>query len=135
MVPSTLIIDLKKQHDALIDLLDKIDRCTSAPDRLSLLKELKSVAVAHLQVEDDYLYPHLLDSQDVALVKIGATFSSLMADYSELFLTLLDKVFSSKGDLSKAMLDEYVLVSTKLRDRITVEESILFPAYEKATSK
>jgi hypothetical protein len=100
---------------------------------LNELRELKSVLVAHLDLEDKMLYPALVGAGGEAK-ELGEKFSKEMLGISNVVLAFFGKYISEsienllKSAEFRIELDGIIKAVVK---RVNAEEGTLFPAYEK----
>ncbi|MGZ3789184.1 MAG: hemerythrin domain-containing protein [Bacteriovorax sp.] len=129
---SKLIDDLKKDHVALVQLLEEIKAAgPTSPEGKKKLVQAKNGLLAHLKKEDNELYPVLKKAaeKDAKLKSTLEIFASDMAGISgfamEFFTTYADGGEGIKfaGDWGK-------LYAT-LAGRIRKEESTLYAEYNK----
>jgi hypothetical protein len=59
----------------------------------------------------------------------AAIFSGLMVRYSADMLGLVRNIISQEGQLNAEIINDFSKIRGKIRDRIMVEETVLFPAY------
>ncbi len=124
-----LISELKKEHSKLLDVFDKIEQ-TQLTDK-NLIKTLKKLAVNHLEKENKQLYPKLLKSKQVDVRETTETFSDMMGEYSKQFILIIDKLLKSNSKISSKLIKDFEQISDKIKDRIVLEESVLFELYKK----
>lgn len=121
--------ELKNEHRKIVDLFDKIDGSKGFNAKKELIKELTSLVTGHLKKEDERLYPVLATSKNEGVAKLGAIFSNAMKDNSEKFMTFVEK-FLNSADLNDELSGMYKKISEKIKNRVIIEEAVLYPAYE-----
>jgi len=128
-----LISTLKEEHKKIIKMLDEIN--PGKNEGLNSLKALKEMLVVHLDKEDSLLYPGLVASSEEELKNLGKTFQDIMKSYMELAMKCCENLNRANGVMTKDLIESYNLVKEKINNRIVIEESILFTAYEKFINK
>ena len=97
------------------------------------LRELKLVLISHLKLEDNLLYPVFEKAKDAKMNELGKSFSEEMLAISKVAL----KFFADfeNEDVSKLIKDlefkkQLQGIIKVVKKRVSVEEKILFPAYQ-----
>jgi hypothetical protein len=133
-----LIDTLQAQHNAVAVMVDRINASIAKGDTRAIsttLGELKSALLAHLELEDNQLYPQLIQAAekqgDPTIAQTTKMFSSGMVLISDTLKTFLGR-YERKKDFS---VDEFKKdwreVTVALSARINQEESSLYPLYNK----
>ncbi|MBT6774515.1 hemerythrin domain-containing protein [Candidatus Woesearchaeota archaeon] len=132
-----LILQLKQEHVRIIYLLEEILTETKKVEEdsklIPKLRELKLVLVNHLKLEDNLLYPVFEKAKDAKMNELGKGFSEEMLAISKVAL----KFFADfeNEDVSKLIKDlefkkQLQGIIKVVKKRVSVEEKILFPAYQ-----
>ena len=132
-----LILQLKQEHVRIIYLLEEILTETKKVEEdsklIPKLRELKLVLVNHLKLEDNLLYPVFEKAKDAKMNELGKSFSEEMLAISKVAL----KFFADfeNEDVSKLIKDlefkkQLQGIIKVVKKRVSVEEKILFPAYQ-----
>ena len=132
-----LILQLKQEHVQIIYLLEEILAETKKTEEnsklISKLREFKVVLLNHLKLEDSLLYPVFEKVKDVKMNELGKSFSEEMLAISKVAL----KFFADfeKEEVSKLIEDQNFKAQLQgiikvVKKRVSVEEKILFPAYQ-----
>ncbi|MFH2028350.1 MAG: hemerythrin domain-containing protein [Nanoarchaeota archaeon] len=137
-----LIQQLKEEHKEIINAFDTIltaikDK-TADLDLVEHFRDMRDVLDNHLALEDKFLYPRLQKLEYDELKELANVFSDEMLKITKVVLAFFGNY--EKKEISglrkdakfKKKLDE--LIKTVKR-RVSVEENILFPAYEKYYKK
>lgn len=130
---SALTDDLKKEHSAVKDLIEKIRKMEiGSPEQIESLKKIKDALLAHLKKEDEHLYPVLKKkmAEDKRLASTVEWFINDMDKVSKEALDFFEKYTKEGSDLSSFPADFGKFVAL-LSDRIRKEETTLYPAYDK----
>ncbi|MEI8096620.1 MAG: hemerythrin domain-containing protein [Candidatus Moraniibacteriota bacterium] len=126
----SIIFELKEEHKAIIIALNEVNFGGNLEETKVLIQTMQSVVTEHLRKEDTVIYPALLGSQNEALVSLGTSFLHSMIAYSEIFVDVTRRIGESSGSIDAGLVSEYESMRNKIKDRIFVEETALFPAYE-----
>jgi hemerythrin-like domain-containing protein len=132
-----LILQLKQEHVQIIYLLEEILNETKKTEKNSKLipnlRELKLVLISHLKLEDNLLYPVFEKAKDAKMNELGKSFSEEMLAISKVAL----KFFADfeKEEVSKLIGDQNFKTQLQgiikvVKKRVSIEEKILFPAYQ-----
>ena len=132
-----LILQLKQEHVRIIYLLEEILTETKKVEEdsklIPKLRELKLVLVNHLKLEDNLLYPVFEKAKDAKMNELGKGFSEEMLAISKVAL----KFFADfeNEDVSKLIKDlefkkQLQGIIKVVKKRVSIEEKILFPAYQ-----
>jgi hemerythrin-like domain-containing protein len=139
-----LITQLREEHVEITRLLDAMaeicekDNETEGKAFIEDMVELKKVLVAHLDLEDKLVYPKLISSQDSEIKKLGKNFSNEMLGITKVALKYFEDY--SEKECKKLKNDpkfkkDTQLINKAVRKRVELEESILYPAFEKENKK
>ncbi|MBT5342170.1 hemerythrin domain-containing protein [Candidatus Woesearchaeota archaeon] len=131
-----LILQLKQEHVQIIYLLEEIVAETKNKESSKIipkLREFKSVLLNHLKLEDSLLYPAFEKAKNAEMNELGKSFSEEMLAISKVAL----KFFADfeKEEVSKLIKDQNFKAQLQgiikvVKKRVSVEEKILFPAYQ-----
>ena len=132
-----LILQLKQEHVQIIYLLEEILAETKKTEEnsklISKLREFKGVLLNHLKLEDSLLYPAFEKAKNAEMNELGKSFSEEMLAISKVAL----KFFADfeKEEVSKLIKDQNFKAQLQgiikvVKKRVSVEEKILFPAYQ-----
>lgn|GEM_PF-1283792 len=124
------LIELKKEHKQILELFKKIEQAATLDEKKSLIKKLKKISLLHLQKEENIIYPVLEKSKIQEITRLGKVFLETMQGYANDYLSTVDKILESEGEVPPALADAFKKSRHKIIDRITIEETILFPAVE-----
>ncbi|MBI4447569.1 hemerythrin domain-containing protein [Candidatus Woesearchaeota archaeon] len=146
-----LIKTLKEQHWELTVLCNSLDDFlkkkltndlsewyTIRSGVLFSLKKLNTTLLIHLKLEDEHLYPTLLNSKDKKVKETAQKFSEEMAFISERVFSFFKKYCNLKVDeilINDEFRMELLLIITTIRKRMKIEDEVLNPLYEKIASK
>lgn len=125
-----LIQILKEQHQVILGIFSDIDATSDLENEKTLFKKLMPIAVAHLEKEDTQLYPALKNSSEDDIRQMVEVFSVTMSGYAKELSGIADEIIASQGVLSTEIFGRYEKIRDKIKNRITIEEVTLFPAYE-----
>jgi iron-sulfur cluster repair protein YtfE (RIC family) len=129
---SPLITELKRQHVAILEVLDAVNTLGIASARgQEKIMAAKTLLLAHLAKEDETLYPVLRKGTetDGELRRYLEILSKDMARISESALGFFQKYAAS--DHGAEFARDFGSLSARLSSRIRKEEAILYPAYER----
>lgn len=124
-----IIKDLKEEHERILVMLDDIDKAQNLEEKKEEVRELRAFVAGHLKKEDEQIYPALRDSGDDEKIKLGYLFSDIMKGYTTEFLNVADDILSAEEELEEDVIRSYEKIRDKIKDRVTIEETILFPAF------
>jgi DUF438 domain-containing protein len=122
-----LIRDLKLEHQKILQLFDEVEKSKFTKEKIII--ELKNLAISHLQKEDQQLYPSLLNSEKEEIRGIASIFSNIMKKYSKDVISSINNLLDCNGKVNQDSVDNFKKISDKIKDRIVIEETILFPLY------
>jgi hypothetical protein len=132
-----LITTLKEQHLAVQSLAGKINDALARKDVSEIrrhLLTLQNAVVAHLQLEDDELYPELIRtarSENLPQVAdIAASFASAMRHISTAVVKFFQTYTAPAWSIA-SFERAWPGILEELSLRIAAEESQLYPMYEK----
>ncbi|MEK7167540.1 MAG: hemerythrin domain-containing protein [Patescibacteria group bacterium] len=131
-----LIAVLKSEHKIILKILGVIDAL--AKENKSVLSEaikLEKVLAIHLKKEDGMIYPVFNGSKEEKLKKLGRLFSEQMKTYAVEIADCLSEIKKAKGNLDSDLSARFEKSSSRIFSRVSIEETILFPAYVKYFSK
>ena len=138
-----LISQLKEEHSRImhsfVALKDGIKvKKAEGYDFVGEIINLQNILTSHLNLEDQLLYPFFENSEQPELNQLGKTFSDEMDKIAKVAINFFNKygkenviVLKDKPQFQKELLNIIAVVTR----RVQVEESILFPAYEKYQKK
>ena len=134
-----LIPQLKEEHRTIMKLFVSIhdgiaDKKESTEEITDLFRELYEVLTAHLELEDKLLYPVFTRAKQKELKELGKRFSGemlMIAKKIMMFFTEYEKKSIDELRGSKKSSDELLAIISSVKNRVAIEESVLFPAYEK----
>ncbi len=135
-----LIKQLKDEHKEILYLISSLEsgiksgRVDSA-EFLNQVTELKELLVNHLSVEDKLLYPQISQSKSSEVKIIGDTFSTQMAEIAKKAMQFFGEYQSvpvSELVKNQKFLEDFKEISAKIKERVKIEESVLFNAYLKS---
>ncbi len=137
-----LIKQLKEEHVKILQGFESIKKGVAKGesgdiDLINELRDLKYTLVVHLDLEDERLYPGLINAGGEAK-ELGKKFSGEMLELSKTAIVFFGKYMSETiGDLLKSSVfrKELNAVIQAIAKRIDTEEKILFPAFEKYCDK
>jgi len=124
-----------RQHadiDAIVTELGRAinmdERNLAAATRWKLARKL----VAHLALEDKLLYPALIASNDRETATLAHGMQAEMGNLAERFQSYMEKWDNSSiTEQWSAFRDETQIILTALRKRISKENHVVYPAYER----
>jgi hypothetical protein len=132
---SQLLEDLKNDHRVILDILDQVKTVgISSKAGQEKLLSAKAVLIAHMKKEDTGFYPALQIAAETndALKRTVAYFVEDMEIVSEKAMRVFDKLALEAPDEDIA--GELKLLYMTLKDRIRIEEDILFKKYEQLST-
>jgi hypothetical protein len=132
---SPLLEELKNDHRIILDILDqiKIVGISSKVGQVKLLSA-KALLIAHMKKEDEDFYSAFQKAAETndALKRTVAYFIEDMESVSEKALRVFDKLALAASDEDIA--GDLKLLYVTLKDRIRIEEDILFKKYERLSA-
>lgn len=129
---SMLVERLKKEHVAIVDVLNKIKELgVGSKEGRDLLRSARTALLAHLKIEDEQLYPAMKKEAEanVTLKSVLGTFARDMETISKEALSFIDKYSAGGSGLEFAK--DFGRLYMNLSQRIRKEESNLYPEYDK----
>lgn len=124
---------LEQEHSVIREIFDAIDASSDLENQKKLTQDLLEVLTPHLRKEDDQLYPTLVKSPDEEVRQMANIFHLTMEAYAENFAAVAKVIMELEGNaIPKEVLTDYEKIRDKIKDRITIEEVTIFPAYEKS---
>jgi len=126
-----LIETLKDEHKKILELFDEVDSVDAVKEKKILVEKLKKLAIKHLTTEGKEIYPKIKEAKEKDIRDLGELFSELMNKYSTEFLNIIKKIEESHNEIEKEIIEKYSRIKDRIKDRIVLEETTLFPAYEK----
>jgi DUF438 domain-containing protein len=126
-----LIGELKQEHVELAGVLTKIHEMgISSKESRAMLLAAREALLAHLNKEDEQLYPYLREkaAQNPDLQRTLDSFAADMQKISTAALDFFDRYTSPEAEHSGFVREAAHLIGT-LQSRILREESILYPEY------
>ncbi|MDP9111190.1 MAG: hemerythrin domain-containing protein, partial [Candidatus Eremiobacteraeota bacterium] len=123
----------RDHHVVLRYLVEEIGKPDVQPDAsLGLLKRLRTVLLAHLKLEDDWLYPHLQRSVNDVVRHKSQTYSREMGGLKENFVTLWQTWTrpNAIADNSEAWRSDWNTFQKGLLERMDREDHDLYVAAE-----
>ncbi|MEK6885563.1 MAG: hemerythrin domain-containing protein [Nanoarchaeota archaeon] len=138
-----LIVQLKQQHVEILHFFKAIGDEMAKGDvednyLIEELNNLKDFLIAHLALEDRMLYPSFEMSKFKEAQNLGKKFSTEMTAISKVAMIFFEKYNNMiLSDLLKnaKFKKEADLIITTVKRRVGIEESILYPAYDKYCRK
>ena len=127
-----LIEELKKEHADIIDLLDRVKELgVISQEGRAILLSAKTRLLAHLQKEDEKLYPVLRrEAENNRWLKLNVEiFAADMDTISKTAIDFFEKY--SDDDTGLEFFKDSLRLFTTLRGRIGKEERILYAEYDK----
>jgi hemerythrin superfamily protein len=129
---SELIEELKEEHSELVGkLIEAKDLCVRSLAGQEKLLEVKKMLIAHLEKENRFLYPTLVEAsrEDENLRKaLDVTYKEIK-EFMEVARDFFEKY--SKGCEEMKFIVDYGMFFIMMRDMISREEDTLFSEYEK----
>ncbi len=130
---SALIDKLKKEHSEIVTALNEVKELGILSSKgLAKFLSVRAHLLAHLQKEDEQLYPVLRkEAENNKQLKLMLDSLAMgMEDVSRVMLEFFDKCF--RGEIpAKERQKEFENISVVLSKRIRNEEDILYEVYEK----
>lgn len=126
---------LEAEHDAILESFRQIDTAQSLEEKKQKLIELKDVVVAHIAKEDAEIYPVLEHSHKPDSVRLGEVMHSLMNSYAVDFMEAVEDVLQGVHAVGEDVMSSYHESVVDIKNRIKIEESLLFPEYEKVVAE
>ena len=90
----------RDQHTAIRLLLDELSKCEGSEQKLvGLLERLNRILLAHLRLEDDWLYPKLLQNDNAKVAETAKRFSEEMGGLKAAFVSVF-KTWTAPGAIA-----------------------------------
>jgi len=127
-----LIEELKKEHSEIVAALNEVKKLgILSKEGQDKLMSLEASLLAHLEMEDDQLYPALRKKakHNKDLKNTLDLFIMDMENVSKIVRGFFDKY--SEGVIDSAVPDEFESLFAAFRNRIRNEEDILYDEHEK----
>jgi len=123
---------LVSEHHEIHEIFDTIDATSDLSTKKNFIQKLQAILAPHLRKEDTELYPALIGSTDQEVRRMANIFHLTMESYAENFAIVANKIFSIEvGEIPTDIVSDYENIRDKMKDRITIEEVTIFPAYER----
>lgn len=129
---SLLVEQLVREHAHLVEILDQVRSSGIQTEKAQgILKEAKATLLGHIRKEDNELYPALQRRAETdeklrsKLTAFASEMSSISKEAEEFFAKY------SGGLDSKDFARDFARLYALLSKRISREESILYPEYDK----
>ena len=128
-----LIKELKEEHVEIMRYFEKIKILKSNEKIVEEISSLKELLIEHLKLEDRMLYPALKDCENNKAKEAGDKFSEEMNEVSKVVLKFFDKYQDKNRILTdyKKFINETEEIIKAVSKRVSAEETILFPLFEK----
>ena len=129
---SVLVERLKKEHVAIVDVLNKIkEKGVGSKEGRDILRSARTALLAHLKIEDEQLYPAMKKEAEtnVTLKSVLGMFARDMETISKEALSFIDKYSAGGSGLEFAK--DFGRLYMNLSQRIRKEESSLYPEYDR----
>lgn len=127
---NSLIEELKNEHKEIIAIFDKIEQVENFHDKKELIQELIALIVPHLKKEDELIHPIIVKSADEEVCRAGRILSKVTQEISQEFGLVADEMLKVDNFTDAKTLDDFEKICDKIKTRIALEESVMFPAYE-----
>lgn len=127
----SIIPILKEEHIEILKMFNQIDAAELFEEKKEKIRELKGFVVKHVTTENDDIYPVLEKSLAPDSVKLGRVMSSLMQSYSVDFIGAVDAILMGGASSEESMIAAFNESVIDIKNRIKIEELLLFPEYEK----
>ncbi|MEK6959589.1 MAG: hemerythrin domain-containing protein [Nanoarchaeota archaeon] len=106
----------------------------ASADVIGDIRSFETLLKTHLELEDKIIYPFFAKQDFVELRGLGRSFAAEMARVTKVVLKLFNK-YEKKDFASKKVAMGFVRELSRIKGiltrRVTLEETILFPAYKK----
>ncbi|MFN2449367.1 MAG: hemerythrin domain-containing protein [Candidatus Baltobacteraceae bacterium] len=120
----------RDHHTVLQYLLEDLEAATDPQKLAELLSRFKNVLLAHLRLEDDWLYPRLLKSENEIVRQKAHTYREAMGGLRQTFLTLWT-AWSPAGAIAadpRAFRSDWTAFAQRLGERMHAEDTDLYLA-------
>lgn len=124
-----------RQHDDLLNLAGRLSEgadLATTPEGvaavLDTLAEMTSNLLAHLELEDDHLYPALMCDDDPTVAELAQTYVAEMGGIRDLYVMYVDRWNARiiASDHARFVRETAMLIAG-LADRIERENEVLYP--------
>ncbi|WP_123052900.1 hemerythrin domain-containing protein [Clostridium sp. JN-1] len=120
--------DIRKEMDNIDAIINKRDYENYLDDFVMYVNNLAGKLNVHLNSEDKFLYPDLINEKDLELKNIANRYIHEMGDISKKFMEYKNK-FNTKSKINEK-LDEFVpqtkIIISQIKNRISREENELY---------
>jgi len=126
-----LLEELREEHQMILDGLNHIEKVGIATkEGQETLMSIKEGMLAHLEKEDVYLYPTIIDAAKdrKSLKRLLESAQKDMAVITKFAFNFFDKY--EQGGSGIEFEGDFKLLNATIRNRILHEESIIFEEYE-----
>lgn len=131
---SKFIDELKAEHKLVLSTLVKVKEIGILSKKgKELLFGVKDALVAHIQKEDEKLYPVLAQEEDQKVKSLVKVFTSDIVKITQQVFDFYDNFDENSRNFSYAI--EFGRLTAALKSRIEREEKALYPEYEKIINK
>ena len=130
------IARMQKQHLEILDIARNVVDLAKPPlaeatadEIVAELKQLAAALRAHLWIEDDVLYPRLLQMSDEKIRSTAQRFSDEMGGIQESFKRFMESWDSMTAitERTVAFAEAFSRIATAIKQRIEAEENELYP--------
>jgi hypothetical protein len=125
-----LIEELRDEHKNILKMFDQLDWTIDSNEIKKLAAQLLEVIVPHVNKEDIQLYPPLRNSASAEISQTAGIFSGLMVRYSMEIVEVIKTIINWPGELTPEVSANFSKIRARIRDRIAIEEAMLFSAYK-----
>jgi hypothetical protein len=132
--------NFRRQHAELIEILDQLAQLLDTDAILKDASDVKRVVTSlgvklsiHHSLEDDYLYPRLIESPFKSLSFIARTYQQEFSSNSDRFNAFCER-WKSRADIQQNVVDfirQSKQTIKELRFRISREETTLYDEFDK----
>ncbi len=126
----------RDHHVVIRYLIEQIDKADSPDSIRALLKRFHAIMVAHLRLEDDYLYPQLRASRNEVVRWKAERYGAEMGTLREDFAALFDSWTENNAHIwdAKRFKHEWAAFKVRLTARIDAEDDDLYVAADADSS-
>jgi len=123
---------LIREHQRISKELDEIGSLGNAGKScLLVISEFEKILNIHIKKENETIYPKFNSSPFEEINKLGKMFSDQMKVYSIEIFDCLEAMKKAQGLMDNDLKQRFAKISERIKNRNTIEENILFPAYKK----